>query len=130
MNCYDDYIYNKTYNMSKVIRLTESDLVRIVKRVISESELNEFGTSDFGSIRPLGCVPSKSGLKVGISTASTKGDDKSHYMVVYYTKKGKDVVYGHGPKIQNSMDKDKKCDMGKKLIDEFYSDYKKEKDND
>ena len=32
---------NKTYNMKKVIRLTESDLKRIVKRVIEEREIGE-----------------------------------------------------------------------------------------
>jgi len=30
------YIYNKISYMSKIIRLTESDLVRLVKRVIEE----------------------------------------------------------------------------------------------
>ena len=33
--------------MKKTVRLTEADLTRLVKRVIRESEMNEFGTEVF-----------------------------------------------------------------------------------
>lgn len=39
---------NKTYNMKKTIRLTESDLIRIVKRVINEEE-SQVTWNDFKS---------------------------------------------------------------------------------
>ena len=34
-------IYNQKYIMKKVVRLTESDLIRLVKRIINESEIKD-----------------------------------------------------------------------------------------
>ena len=43
---------NKTYNMKKIIRLTESDINRIVKRVLNE-DLSVSDTGELiGNIQP------------------------------------------------------------------------------
>jgi len=50
--------------MKKVIRLTESDLVRIVKRVISEQSENLLGKTISGDINPSGNRPGSASVKL------------------------------------------------------------------
>jgi hypothetical protein len=44
------YIYNKTFIMPKVIRLTESDLMRLVERVLRESKNETIYEDEYGSV--------------------------------------------------------------------------------
>jgi hypothetical protein len=44
------YIYNKTFIMPKIVRLTESDLMRLVERVLIESKNETLYEDEYGSI--------------------------------------------------------------------------------
>ena len=74
--------------MKKVVRLTESDIERLVKKIIKEDKLNELGTSDFLDIKEVVCdnLPNY-GLKVG--TAKLNGSDN---IILYKEEGGKKSV--------------------------------------
>lgn len=111
--------------MKKVIRLTEGDLSRIIKRVISEMEINELGHGDFGDIRELGCVDSMDGLYVGISKVNVESRYGSgiKFLVSYYYDGDERVIYGYGPRIESGMSKNI-CEIGARYLREMYKEYK------
>jgi len=93
--------------MKKIIRLNESDLEGLVKKI-----LNEVGGEKFTDIEQLG--QSEEMLKPAI--AKLKGED---YIVVI-DNKGK--VFGYGPKVNKNMDKEQVCRIAQGLVDEWKED--------
>lgn len=124
--------------MKKVVRLTESDLMRIVKRIIKESEINELGPSDFSDIENLNCVDPIGDLHVGIASLSSESRFRNdmEFLVVYHIddKTNKKVVYGYGPQITDTLyeKKDDKgnpmiCKLGKRLLHDMSEEYEENK---
>ena len=105
--------------MKKVIRLTESQLIKTLKKIIKESELNELGQGDFSDIEEIGCVEPIGKLHVGITTMSKQSNYRSgfDFIVVYYNNKktNEKIVYGFGLEVTDSMI-DKKDNDGAPII--------------
>lgn len=110
--------------MKKIIKLNESELTDIVKRVISEMEINELGHGDFGDIRELGCVDSMGGLYVGISRVSEESRYGSgiKFLVSYYYDGDDKVIYGYGPRIESGMSKNI-CDIAERYLKDVFIEY-------
>jgi hypothetical protein len=93
--------------MKKVIRLTESQLIKTLKKIIKETELNELGQGDFSDIEEIGCVEPIGKLHVGITTMSKKSNYRSgfDFIVVYFNneKTNEQMVYGFGPQVTDNM---------------------------
>jgi hypothetical protein len=93
--------------VKKVIRLTESQLIKTLKKIIKESELNELGQGDFSDIEEIDCVDPIGKLHVGITTMSKRSNYRSgfDFIVVYYNNKktNEKIVYGFGPEVTDDM---------------------------
>lgn len=94
----------------KVIRLTESDVERLVRKIIKEESINEIGGNDFED---------KKGFDAGTSSilspaiAKMKGKD---YIVVV-DKSGK--IIGYGPSITPNMNRAQICTIAQRLIEDW-----------
>jgi len=93
--------------MTKIIRLTETDIERLVKKIIKEEKITELGSSDFMDRVN---VPTKSNNTLTAAIAKLKG--KRHIVVI--DKQGR--VQGYGPAITPDMDKAKICYIAEKLV--------------
>jgi hypothetical protein len=95
--------------MAKIIRLNESDIERLVRKIIKEEEINEIGVSDFSDTETIG----KGGDVLRPAVATLKG---KRYIVVI-DKGGR--VFGYGPQIGKGMDKEKICRIADKLVQDW-----------
>jgi len=72
--------------MKKIVRLTESDLVRIVKRVVSEQNDPQDPSTHFGTVEkaliPKGFKTDSSMVKLVGSIDLTKGDTSGHKGII------------------------------------------------
>jgi hypothetical protein len=93
--------------MAKIIRLTETDIERLVKKIIKEEEITEVGSSEFTDRIN---VPTKSNNTLTAAIAKLKG--KRHIVVI--DKQGR--VQGYGPVITPDMDRTKICSIAEKLV--------------
>ena len=126
--------------MKRVIKLTESDLINLVKKVIKESELNELGQGDFSDIEEIDCVDPIGKLHVGITTMSKRSNYRSgfDFIVVYYNNKktNEKIVYGFGLEVTDDMF-DKKdaegspiiCRIAERTLMEFSEQYDENEEN-
>jgi hypothetical protein len=126
--------------MKRVIKLTESDLINLVKKVIKESELNELGQGDFSDIEEIGCVEPIGKLHVGITTMSKQSNYRSgfDFIVVYYNNKktNEKIVYGFGLEVTDDMfnKKDNKgtpiiCRIAERTLMDFSEQYEENEEN-
>ena len=104
--------------MKKIVRLTENDLVRIVKRVISEQpkgpELDRIVTSMLNK----GPKPTEPGAKYCFTKEDLKRDieiEGSHNIRIYKIKKGDtpDKIKGMTDQVSALSKMNPRCDMNK-----------------
>lgn len=95
--------------MAKIIRLNESDIERLVKKIIREEKINELGPSDFSDTKEIG--KSSGVLKPAI--AKLKG--KNHVVVI----DNKGNVFGYGPEITPNMTRQQICTIANKLVSDW-----------
>lgn len=93
----------------KVIRLTESDVERLVKKILKEEELNEL---DIESFNRNDLVPAQ---------AKIKGVDK----LVIVNKKNNNVEAEATIPNMKRLSKERICAIAEKLIDDLFVDPKK-----
>lgn len=119
--------------MKKIIKLTETELIRIIKKVIKENEITELGQGDFTDIEDISCVKPKGGLYAGVSTLSGESKFKpdSQFIVIYYMEGDKKVVYGYGPEVTEDMidrkdyqEKPIICRIAQKTLSDMAKEYK------
>ena len=94
--------------MARIIRLNESDIERLVRKIIKEEKINEIGASDFSDAKEIG-----GGTVLKPAIAKLKG--KNHVVVV--DKNGN--VFGYGPEITRNMDRAMICRIADKLVKEW-----------
>jgi hypothetical protein len=111
--------------MKKVIRLTESELVNLIRNIINEGEITELGTiSDFGEIKDIEGIESESGLKAGVATMFPDEENEKDVIVVYlFDDNGNPEIYGYGPSITSNMDERMVRRMAKKLLNQWDEEY-------
>ena len=126
--------------MKKVIRITESQLIKTLKKIIKESELNELGQGDFSDIVEIGCVEPIGKLHVGITIMSKHSNYRSgfDFIVVYYNNKktNEKIVYGFGLEVTDDMfnKKDNKgtpiiCRIAERTLMDFSEQYEENEEN-
>jgi hypothetical protein len=117
--------YNKKniYKMKKIVRLTENDLVRIVKRIISEqpkgNELDKVVTSMLSK----GPKPTEPGAKYCFTKEDLKKDielEGSHNIRIYKIKKGDtpDTIKRMTDQVSGLSKMNPRCDMNKPKLND------------
>lgn len=94
--------------MAKIIRLTESDIENLVKKILKEEKINEIGISDFSDTKEIG----KGGV-LRPAIAKLKGEN---YIVVLDRNNN---VFGYGPKITKGMGREQICRIAQRLMDDW-----------
>lgn len=102
--------------MKKIVRVTENDIEKLVRKIIKEERVNELGDSDFTEKR---VINNSNMLKPGI--AKLGGED---YIVVLDSK---GFVVGNGPKVKG-LDRNEICRISQKLISDWESEVMGESD--
>lgn len=95
--------------MARIIRLNESDIERLVRKIIKEDKMNEIGISDFTDTKEIG------GGSELLRPAIAKLRGKDHIVVI--DTKGN--VFGYGPEITRNMDRTMICKIANKLVSEW-----------
>jgi len=111
--------------MKKIIRISESKLVKIIRKIINEGDLMELGHDDFGNIESLDCVESIGGLHVGISRVNVDSRYGSgiNFLVSYYYDDENKVIFGYGPRIEPDMGEKMICKIGLKFLNDMYDEF-------
>jgi hypothetical protein len=99
----------KEYNMKKIVRLTESDLTRIVKRVINESENNEW----LKFLRTISkfFLESQDGE---VKISGINYNERSNHLVISVESGRMTTRPGYGPLVSKEID-----DMMTEVSDEY-----------
>jgi hypothetical protein len=94
--------------MAKIIRLTESDVEVLVRKILKEEKINEIGIGDFSDTKEIG----KGGI-LRPAIAKLKGEN---YIVVLDRNNN---VFGYGPKISKGMDREQICKIADRLMKDW-----------
>ena len=100
-------IYNKNINMKKVVRLTESDLEMLVKKIVKESSIDEISTQ-----------PNYRRSDLSPATAIKERDGKKYLVIV----DSDNMVVAAGPSMDFLKNKNKEdiCRIVDKLISDVF----------
>lgn len=94
----------------KIIRLNESDVERLVRKIIKEESINEIGEDDFSDRKEF-----DAGTSGNLSPAIAKMRGKNYIVVI--DKGGK--IIGYGPTITPNMGRGQICSIAQRLIEEW-----------
>jgi hypothetical protein len=95
--------------MSRIVRLNESDVERLVRKIIKENKINELGTSDFTDTVKI------SGGSSVLKPAIAKLRGKNHIVVI----DNKGEVFGYGPEITKNMGRNEICIIANNLVSQW-----------
>lgn len=106
--------------MKKTIRLTESELIDLIEKVINENMINELDTPNIQNIMRIPGIKSlPNGLRAGVADIVRDGEVTGQSIIIYYLEDGQKKVYGHGPFISDKTSDEKVKTIAKKLLDQW-----------